>query len=141
MLFQESKQELNSEQMQHLEDLGICTDYAHLLKNNKVYNDEEDLIYNSHAHANLEYYCSVYSAFTLIDIMDILPDDVNGSIFFLEKHKYNFSDDEYVYDEHVIYEVGYKCPLDNVDIVRIKSESVIDAAYDLLCWCIGNGHI
>lgn len=140
-----SKQVLSIEQMQHLQELGLDISNASM-----CYYKEEGweanyfitlacdirekggLIYYYDSFSNKEYILSeVIPAFTLQDILELLPYKIVAS--YLNIGKKSFSGDVLFYIEYSNFG-GYA-------ISHFRSESLLDAAYEILCWCIENGHL
>lgn len=118
--------------MKHLQELGLDTSNASMC----WIKDTEG---NQHLSVHDEY-CYEASlmnpvpAYTLQDVLDALPNriiDEKGFDYFLAIHIYNN-----------IWNVVYS--LYNEILVTINyfnSECLIDAAYEMLCWCIENGYV
>lgn len=73
----------------------------------------------------------VIPAFTLQDILEMLPYKIVAS--YLNIGKKSFSGDILFYVEYSNFG-GYASS-------HFRSESLLDAAYEMLCWCIENGYI
>lgn len=135
-----SKQCLDIEQMQHLQELGME------LKDTMLYwikplDAVIGIVVGLENDWQLDFiddkkkkYLKYIPAYTLQDILDLLPKriiDEKGFDYFLAIHIYNN-----------IWNVVYS--LYNEILVTINyfnSECLIDAAYEMLCWCVENGYI
>ena len=133
-----SKQVLDVQQMQHLQELGLELDYNTVLSwiIDERGKDKPLLCISSEAvdYVDFSHYC--LPAYTLQDVLDILPTEIKPAErrFWL---RIDLSDEclYYHYDdcnlvEHRKKVIGY----DGID-------GLIDAAYSLLCWCIENGYL
>lgn len=120
-----SKQCLGIEQMQHLHELGLNTSKASMqyIENN---NGMQMCIPKEIASyiKDVEDGYIFYDALTLQDIIDLLPRDIEGCE--LEIHKLSVCYFDYESTRLLIYKVN---------------QSLIDAAYEILCWCIEKGYI
>lgn len=128
-----SKQVLSVEQMKHLQELGLdtsdgsmCWCYALSYKNAKweleIY---EDVIDQKRDSAFWE----IIPTYTLQDILDKLPPVIKKYYWLairISAHKGMW---------YVEYN-GRGCTLS-----YFYSENLIDAAYEMLCWCIENRYI
>lgn len=128
-----SKQVLSVEQMKHLQELGLdtsdgsmCWCYALSYKNAKweleIYEDVIDQKRDSNFWETLPTY-------TLQDILDKLPPVIKKYYWLairVSAHKGMW---------YVEYN-GRGCTLS-----YFYSENLIDAAYEMLCWCIENGYV
>ena len=124
-----SKQCLDVQQMQHLQELGLDTSNASMC----WIKDAEG---NRHLSVHDEYcyeasFMNPIPAYTLQDVLDLLPKSIGV---------------EYIYDLCIFPEsISYTQFIggeinDNLFAVPIN-ESLIDAAYMLLIWVIENGYI
>jgi len=128
-----SKYVLSVEQMEHLQELGLSTSdgsmcwcYALSYKNAKweleIYEDVIDQKRDSNFWETLPTY-------TLQDILDKLPPVIKKYYWLairVSAHKGMW---------YVEYN-GRGCTLS-----YFYSENLIDAAYEMLCWCIENGYV
>ena len=130
-----SKQLLSIEQMQHLQELGLELDYDTLYRYVKF--EDSDWILKPFSDLNIIGISFKYiPAYTLQDVLDALPKEINSRTrrFWLRIDL----DDEclyYYYDNYNLVEIrkimfGYN-----------EMEELIDAAYEMLCWCIEQGHV
>ena len=133
-----TKQVLDVQQMQHLQELGLELDYNTVLSwiIDERGKDKPLLCISSEAvdYVDFSHYC--LPAYTLQDVLDALPieikykdkrcrlcielaDEVIGYYY------------EYARFEHIL--VYYE--------MVMKDESLIDAGYKLLCWAIEQGYV
>ena len=140
-----SKQVLDVQQMQHLQELGLDTSNASMLYCD-LYDEEYILVESKHRFDKEEnaillegvrisvIYCKkVTPAYTLQDVLDALPKE----IMYENKRCWASIDLEdgfigYYYENYSLY---YKWAYFEA---VMKDESIIDAAYELLVWCIEN---
>lgn len=132
-----SKQVLSIEQMQHLEELGVDTSkanfYWHRTKSLNNYNDWDE--WKLHygvlrlARGFTTINCQYVRTFTLQDILDLLPATVD--------------DDYRLYIDKglVLWTVGYVDAVSEEIYEDFRERDLIDAAYEMLCWCIVNGYV
>lgn len=131
---------LSIERMQHLRELGLDTSKASMLYCD-LYDEEYILVESKHRFdkeenaillegvRNSVIYCKkVIPSFTLQDILELLPYKVVAS--YLNIGKKSFSGDVLFYIEYSNFG-GYA-------VSHFRSESLLDAAYEMLCWCIEN---
>ena len=133
-----SKQVLSVEQMQHLQELGMELDYNTMLSwiLDERGKDKPLLYISSEAvdYVDFCHYC--LPAYTLQDVIDALPKEIR----YENKRCWASIDLEdgfigYYYENYSLY---YKWAyFEEV----MKDESIIDAAYELLVWCIENGYV
>lgn len=130
-----SKQVLSIEQIQHLKELGVDTSKASMcwiIDEENKHKPFVSLSIDASDHVDFTTYS--LPTFTLQDILDLLPKriiDEKGFDYFLAIHIYNN-----------IWNVVYS--LYNEILVTINyfnSECLIDAAYEMLCWCVENGYV
>lgn len=132
-----SKQVLDIQQMQHLEELGVDTSkanfYWHRTKSLNNYNDWDE--WKLHygvlrlARGFTTINCQYVRTFTLQDILDLLPATVD--------------DDYRLYIDKglVLWTVGYVDAVSEEIYEDFRERDLIDAAYEMLCWCIVNGYV
>lgn len=133
-----SEQVLSVEQMKHLQELGFDTGNAsmhwqYLPTADAIINgtdeiEEEPCLFVSQPNMKHE-----YPAYTLQDILDKLPKEIKTSTdtYWLGISIYDCKEWYVCYsmsDEFDYYE-------------EFKSRQLIDAAYEMLCWCIENGYV
>ena len=143
-----SKQVLNVQQMQHLQELGLDTSNASML-HCEVYDAKPILVESKHRFEKVEdaiildgirdsvIYCKkITPVYTLQDVLDALPIEIKPNVtrYFLridladECIYYYYEDCNFV--EHRRKIVGYN-----------GADGLIDAAYEMLLWAIGNGYV
>lgn len=125
-----SKQCLDVQQMQHLQELGLELDYNTMLSwiVDDRGKDKPLLCISSEAvdYVDFSHYC--LPAYTLQDVLDALPKSLE-----IGKSKYEIS----------IYMIGGEWAVDyysetDADIQSGECENLIDAVYSRLCWAIEN---
>lgn len=127
------KQVLDIEQMHHLQELGLGQNNDTMLSwiVDEREKDKPLLCASLDAidYVDFSHYC--IPAYTLQDVLDLLPKQIGV---------------EYIYDLCIFPEsISYTQFIggeinDNLFEVPIN-ESLIDAAYSLLCWAIENGYV
>lgn len=127
-------QVLSVEQMKHLVKLGVDVSQASMCWV-KMINDENSEEYQLSVHSEWCYEMSCLSpipTFTLQDVLNLLPEDING---------YGLS--WYINDDLFQYDKSNCC--DGLDILRSYSfngnVSILDIAYQMLVWAIGNKYV
>ena len=130
-----SKQVLDVQQMQHLQELGMELDFDTLYRYVKF--EDTDWLLKPFSDLNIiGISCKYIPAYNLQDVLDILPTEIKPAErrFWL---RIDLSDEclYYYYEdcnliEHRKKVIGY----DGVD-------GLIDAAYSMLCWVIENGYV
>lgn len=134
-----SKQVLDIQQMLHLKELSVDTDkasMAYIINITDKYNPF--LCLNSDAIDHVDFYNYALGAFTLQDILDLLPstidtettDEINE--YWLE---FGVSERNKSY-----WFVQYRSVDDKIYVNRDMG-TLIDSAYEMLCWCIENGYV
>lgn len=127
-----SKQVLSIEQMKHLQELGLDTSDASMCQCCFLGNIEEEWeleIYENVLNQKRDStFWETLPTYTLQDILDKLPESVQ------------------VYDLYIFKKVGlwwlkYVDVTNNGTVHLEKMPRLIDAAYYMLCWCIGKGYI
>ena len=136
-----SKQVLDVQQMQHLQELGLELDYNTVLSwiIDERGKDKPLLCISSEAvdYVDFSHYC--LPAYTLQDVLDALPASIkhkdfryylvyNKSEGFIGYYGVDFDGNH----RYARYEELYN---------GIDGLSVIDAAYELLVWCIENCYV
>lgn len=142
-----SKQVLDIQQMQHLKELGVDTSKAsmywvRLVRLPNVKNKEKEVLIDwfldlqkEHMHVGYdEYEC--LPTFTLQDILDLLPNVITAeplihtfSLFIDYQHK------------EIHYACVHKGGYTNLNPVFSIQDNLIDASYEMLCWCVENGYV
>lgn len=120
------KQVLSIKQMKYLQDLGLDTSDASMCVEWKESDENNKVVNSLDADTNYDYY---YPTYTLQDILDKLPKEINTST---DTYWLTVSCD---CDEwYICYSMS-----DEFDYYKeYKSESLLNAAYEMLCWCIEN---
>lgn len=128
-----SKQVLDVQQMQHLQELGLELDYNTMLSWIVDERGKENplLCISSEAvdYVDFSHYC--LPAYTLQDVLDALPEEITHKRkdYLIEMWK---RDDEWTIG-YLFFEIE-----DVVHLHDDTNKSLIDAAYELLVWCIEN---
>lgn len=102
-----------------------------LVESKHRFDKEENAILLEGVRNSVIYCKKVIPSFTLQDILELLPYKVVAS--YLNIGKKSFSGDVLFYIEYSNFG-GYA-------VSHFRSESLLDAAYEMLCWCIENGYI
>lgn len=124
-----SKQILSIDQMKHLQELGLNTSDASMCwclflgdKKEKWELEIYEDVINQKRDSSL---WEIIPSYTLQDILDKLPKEIKITV-------------SYSYGVWYIY---YSMLLGFDYYKESKSESLLDAAYEMLCCCIENGYI
>lgn len=130
-----TKQVLSIEQMQHLQEMGLELDYDTLYSYVK-FEDTDWLLKPSIDLSIIGISFKYIPSYTLQDVLDALPEEVKykRKDYLIEMWK---RDNEWT--------IGYLSfsEDDTLDVLHLHDEtnkSFIDAAYEMLCWCIENGY-
>lgn len=126
-----TKQILDIKQMQHLRSLGIDDRHATFCR---VITEKgiAKTMWHCLKCYNVKYRM-IIPTFTLQDILDLLPKEIidkDGYCNILNIGTFNN-------DWYLCYELSNEFE----PLIAFENESIIDAAYDLLCWCVENGYI
>ena len=131
------KQALSIEQMKHLKDLGLDTSDASMhwqflptadsIINGTDEIEKEPCLFVSQPNMKHE-----YPAYILQDILGKLPVYLN---YFGTKYKLHI-EPTFAGPWYISYQIGICEPF-----VFKLSKNILDAAYDMLCWCIENGYV
>lgn len=120
-----SKQVLDIEQMKYLHELGLDTSKASMqyIENNngKILCIPKEI---EHDIKDVEDGYIICDALTLQDIIDLLPSTIEGCELEIRKVSVFYFD--YESERLFVYKVN---------------QILIDAAYEMLCWCIKQGYI
>ena len=134
-----SKQCLDVHQMQHLKELGLKLDYNTRLS---WIIDERDkdkpllcLSIDAIDYVDFSHYC--LPAYTLQDVLDELPKyyhiaNIGWTKLSIRVHTTKEWEIGYVYTDE-LGKYAYGC--------RILGKELIDAAYELFCWCVEWGFV
>lgn len=128
------KQCLDIEQMQHLQELGMeLKDTMLYWIVYKVGNEKNFVTTRENAMEVIDESCGMLPAYTLQDVLDALPKSVisNGRYYFLTV---DFD------SENIYYGANFGIDLLK-EIIYRKQGCLIDAAYEMLCWCVNAKHI
>lgn len=120
-----SKQVLDIEQMKHLQELGLDTSKAsmcYVVDDSKAY--KPILCVSGNESEYLDAISYSVPAFTLQDIIDFFPVNIDGYVLSIGKKG-----------------VAYNRYEDLETKVGKGDRELIYAAYKMLCWCIENKHI
>lgn len=130
-----SKQVLDMHQMQHLQELGLELDYDTLCRYVK-FEDTDWLLKPSSDLNIIGISCRYIPAYTLQDVLDVLPysiGDDEGDVYWLQIEKMDVKNDDWRVSYLIFSQYKYfHC---------FQSPHLIDAAYELLCWCIEQGYV
>ena len=130
-----SKQCLDVQQMQHLQEMGLDTSNASMC----WIKDTEG---NQHLSVHDEYcyeasFMNPIPAYTLQDVLDALPKyyhiaNIGWTKLSIRVHTTKEWEIGYVYTDE-LSKYAYGC--------RILGKELIDAAYELFCWCVEWGFV
>lgn len=137
-------QVLNIERMQHLKELGVDTSKAsmywvRIVRPATRMNEKERVMLDWMLHLSKEVMHTpldvvrTIPTFTLQDILDLLP----------KKLQHRYEDYELtLFYSHESYDWKVQYLNENVSFMDYKSgEELIDATYQMLCWCIEQGYV
>lgn len=138
-----SKQVLDISQMHHLEELGVDTSkanfYWHRTKSLNNYNDWDE--WKLHygvlrlARGFTTINCQYVRTFTLQDILDLLPQETSpqgtGYSLYIDYQEMRIA--------YCFVDRDGMCWLEPT--FDLRDNELIDAAYEMLCWCIENGYV
>ena len=130
-----SKQVLDVQQMQHLQELGLDTSNASMCWIKTP--NGRDLTFNDEWMNLEESILDPVLAYTLQDVLDALPKyyhiaNIGWTKLSIRVHTTKEWEIGYVYTDELSKYV-YGC--------RILSKELIDAAYELFCWCVEWGFV
>ena len=127
-----SKQVLDVQQMQHLQELGLE------LKETMLYwvvyeagHENNFVTTKENAMEVIDESCGMLPAYTLQDVLDALPESIlkNDIQYWLSICRVSIS----------IWMISYSDDVDlTTNLHHEEYESLIDAAYSMLCWAIEN---
>ena len=139
------KQTLTIEQMQHLQELGLelkesLLYWARCVDNNPraaTHYGKWVLIKGNNAQTVGLMQWEFVPAYTLADIIEMLPSyiHISGKNYWLEIGKEN---EVGTIDEYIVQYTSNS--YESLHRAR-KTENLIDAAYETLCWCLENKYI
>lgn len=137
-----SKQVLDISQMQHLKDLGVDTSNASACWYRVLgFGDLRvftlwSLAFNKYIEKIEGLDTQIVPTFTLQDILDLLPLIIEHNY-----DRYELRIKRMVFASGVKYAVLYE-EQEYINWYIMQSyENLIDAAYEMLCWCIENGYV
>jgi hypothetical protein len=119
------KQALSIEQMKHLQEFGLDTSDASMCLEWNESDSDNMVVTSMDADTNYDYY---YETYTLQDIINKLPCFIGDEVLTIQK----LADS---------YTCLYMNPYTRSFINITEGEELIDAVYDMLCWCIENGYV
>ena len=111
--------------MKHLKELGLDTSDASMCFEWNESDSDNMVVTSMDADTNYDYY---YGTYTLQDILNKLPCFIGNQVFTTHKLA-----DIYT----CLYIELYTRSFINIT----EGEELIDAVYDMLCWCIENGYV
>ena len=118
-------QVLSIKQMKHLQEIGLDTSDASMCFEWNESDSDNMVVTSMDADTNYDYYHGTY---TLQDILNKLPCFIGNQVFTIHKLA-----DIYT----CLYIELYTRSFINIT----EGEELIDAVYDMLCWCIENGYV
>lgn len=133
------KQVLSIERMQHLKELGLDTSKANAV----IYTISETESYCGYSRecilieGYLENYLSRNPTFTLQDILELLPSCIKedfGDCYYLMIEQLSN-------DEEKDWNIRYCLSDYSLSKIQFASLNLLDAAYEMLCWCIENNYV
>lgn len=122
-----SKQVLSIDQMKRLKELGLNIERASFLTPTELLRGQvsDVRIFNACTCRTLfENEIETFPVFTLQDIIDLLPRGINGCHLDIGK-----------------WTVAYNNYEEVRELKTKTRHNLIDAAYEMLCWCLENGYI
>ena len=126
-----TKPVLDVPQMQHLQELGLELDYDTLYRYVKF--EDTDWMLKPFSDLNIiGISCKYIPAYTLQDVLDALPDFIDEYCLIIDMSFGVIRYDNLKRKDSPILKETY---FDNED------KYLIDAAYEMLCWCVENGHL
>lgn len=136
-----SKQVLDRLQMRHLKELGISVNKASAYWHRVVRMNTNEVVTNWFVSFSESITCLAtmkvesIKTYTLQDILDVLPKDIS-------REGCTWSASLYIDYENNRIAYG-NTDRDGFEIYHEVAicENIIDAAYELLCWCIENSYI
>jgi hypothetical protein len=124
-----SKQVLSIEQMKHLQELGLDTSDASMCVEWRESDESKKVVTSLDADTYYDYYHETY---TLQDILDKLPHYLNP-----------FPSKQILFAWMIERDtIAYRNVEDIDDCLKhFTDDLLINAAYEMLCWCIENGYV
>ena len=119
------KQILSVEQMKHLKELGLDTSDGSMCFEWNQSDSDNMVVTSLDADTNYDHSRKNY---TLQEILDKLPCFIGKEVLTIQK----------LADSYTCLYMEYY----SRSIIKItESKELIDAAYEMLCWCIENGYV
>ena len=129
-----SKQVLDVQQMQHLQELGMKMDYDTLYRYVKF--EDTDWLLKPFSDLNIiGISCKYIPAYTLQDVLDALPKDISKDGCTWSASLYiDYENNRIAYGntDRYGFEIYHEVPI---------CDNIIDAAYEMLCWVLTNKYI
>lgn len=124
------KQVLSVGQMKHLQKIGIeLRNTSMLLWNQQILDGIPNSVWDLSVWSeSLFSEDNVYPAYTLQDILDKMPCFIGKEVLTIQKLADSYT---------CLYVELYTRSIINIT----ESKELIDAAYNMLCWCIENGYV
>lgn len=119
------KQVLSFNQMKHLQKIGFDTSDGSMCFEWNESDSDNMVVTSLDADTNYDYYRTTY---TLQDILDKLPCFIGKEVLTIQKLADSYT---------CLYMEPYTRSMINIT----ESKEPIDAAYDMLCWCIEKGYV
>lgn len=119
------KHVLSIEQILHLKELGLDTSDGSMCFEWNESDSDNMVVVSLDADTNYDYYRETY---TLQDIFDKLPCFIGNQVLTIQKLADSYT---------CLYMEYYTRSMINIT----ESKELIDAAYEMLCWCIEKGHL
>ena len=130
----ESKQVLSIEQMQHLQELGLKLKPS-LVHYYKIINIDSGKWYLSVTIGDISEDSPTYQyipAYTLQDVLNALPDFIDEYCLIIDMPFGVIRYDNLKRKDSPILKETY---------FNDEDKYLIDAAYEMLCWCVESGHV
>ena len=132
-----SKQCLDVQQMQHLQEMGLKLKPS-IVHYYKIINIDSGKWYLSVTTGDISEDSPTYQyipAYTLQDILDLLPDEIKIG----DERCWLCID---LAEQWIYYYSEFVSAIYHEKIFDFRNgKELIDAAYEMLCWCIENGHV
>ena len=134
-----SKQVLDISQMQHLKELGVDISRASTSWYRVLITGSDTVVTDWFPVFGTLSVCAptmryeTMPTFTLQDILDLLPDSIKD----VDGYENDLSIDKF----DKIWYVSYSLSDEFEPMQDFDKEELIDAAYEMLCWCIENGYV
>lgn len=119
------KQVLSVEQIKHLKKIGFDTSDGSMCFEWSESDSGNMVVVPLDADTNYDYYRKTY---TLPDILDKLPCFIGNEVLTIKKFADSYT---------CLYMEPYTRSIGNIT----EGKELIDAVYEMLCWCIENGYV